>query len=309
MKNLSCIPFAFSCLLLSASCIEEKLDACPPQGGNVAVTLRVERFQTRPPYRPSDLEPEFAERIHSLDYLLYAEGRLIGQGRADDIRAADGNSYLFRLDTLPFGNYRLAFAANAAPRMMTGTTDAPELRYIVYQGEKGADDHFRADLPFEVTCPCRNEFEAVLRRVYGVTRFRFENLPAEIASVEVSLDNVGERMPLCGDPDRPCEVARRIPVTDMVARADGTYTLGTFCTLPGMKTAWRLKLYNDDGPSPVYDRMVTDTLNIECNQLTELTARFKEGGLREEIEFSVDVDTTWDGSNEGGGEVVLTCTF
>ena len=81
MKNLSCIPFAFSCLLLSASCIEEKLDACPPQGGNVAVTLRVERFQTRPPYRPSDLEPEFAERIHSLDYLLYAEGRLIGQGR------------------------------------------------------------------------------------------------------------------------------------------------------------------------------------------------------------------------------------
>lgn len=210
----------------------------------------VERFQTRPPYRPSDLEPEFAERIHSLDYLLYAEGRLIGQGRADDIRAADGNSYLFRLDTLPFGNYRLAFAANAAPRMMTGTTDAPELRYIVYQGEKGADDHFRADLPFEVTCPCRNEFEAVLRRVYGVTRFRFENLPAEIASVEVSLDNVGERMPLCGDPDRPCEVARRIPVTDMAARADGTYTLGTFCTLPGMKTAWRLKLYNDDGPSP-----------------------------------------------------------
>ena len=107
------------------------------------MTLRVERFQTRPPYRPSDLEPEFAERIHSLDYLLYAEGRLIGQGRADDIRAADGNSYLFRLDTLPFGNYRLAFAANAAPRMMTGTTDAPELRYIVYQGEKGADDHFR----------------------------------------------------------------------------------------------------------------------------------------------------------------------
>ena len=112
-------------------------------------------------------------------------------------------------------------------------------------------------------------------------------------------------MPLCDDPDRPCEVARRIPVTDMGTRADGTYTLGTFCTLPGMKTAWRLKLYSDDGPSPVYDRMVTDTLNIECNQLTELTARFKEGGLREEIEFSVDVDTTWDGSNEGGGEVVL----
>lgn len=37
--------------------------------------------------------------------------------------------------------------------MMTGTMDAPEARYIVYQGEKNGDDHFRADVPFEVTCP------------------------------------------------------------------------------------------------------------------------------------------------------------
>lgn len=74
--------------------------------------------------------------------------------------------------------------------MMTGRKDAPELCYIAYQGE-GGDDHFRADVPFEVTCPCRNEFEAVLQRVHGVTRFRCENVPAEIASVEVSLDNVG----------------------------------------------------------------------------------------------------------------------
>lgn len=304
MKNLSCIPFAFLCLLLSVSCIEEKLDACPPRGGNVAVTLRIEKFQTRPPYRPSDLEPEFTARIHSLDYLLYADGRLIAQGRADDVGAAAGDCYLFRLDTLPFGAYRLAFAANAAPRMMAGTTDAPELRYIVYQGEKDDDDHFRADLPFEVTCPCRNEFETVLRRVHGVTRFRFENLPAEITSVEVALDNIGERMPLCGEPDRPCEVSRLIPVANLATRAAGTYTLGTFCTLPDMKSAWRLKLYAGDASSPIYDRVVTDTLNIECNQLIELTARFKEGDFRGEIDFSVDVDTTWDGSNEGGGEVM-----
>lgn len=78
--------------------------------------------------------------------------------------------------------------------------DAPEARYIVYQGEKNGDDHFRADVPFEVTCPCRNEFEAVLQRVHGITRFRFENIPARIASVEVVLDNVGQRMPLCGNP-------------------------------------------------------------------------------------------------------------
>ena len=211
MKKSPYIPFAFLCLLSATSCIEEKLDPCPPQGGSVTVALRVEKFQARPSYRPSDFEQEFGKRIHSLDYLLYAGGQLVGQGRADDLHTASGGDYLFRIDTLPFGTYRLAFVANVTPRMMTGTMDAPEARYIVYQGEKNGDDHFRADVPFEVTCPCRNEFEAVLQRVHGITRFRFENIPARIASVEVVLDNVGQRMPLCGEPDLACEVSKRIP--------------------------------------------------------------------------------------------------
>lgn len=303
MKKLSYIPFAFLCLMSAVSCIEEKLDPCPPQGGNVTVALRVEKFQTRPPYRPSDFEPEFAERIHSLNYLLYADGRLIERGVADDLQAADGDCYLFRHDALPLGVYRLAFVANVTPRMMTGTTDAPELRYIVYQGETNGDDHFRADLPFEVTCPCRNEFETVLQRVHGVTRFRFENIPAGITSVEVVLDNVGERMPLCGEPDLPCEVSKRVPAVQLMSRAGGTFTLGTFCTLPGVKTSWRLKLYGDD-EAPLYDRVVTDTLRIECNQLIELKAHFREDDPAGEIEFSVDVDTMWDGVNEGGGGTI-----
>ena len=181
--------------------------------------------------------------------------------------------------------------------------DAPEARYIVYQGEKPGDDHFRADVPFEVTCPCRNEFEAVLQRVHGITRFRFENIPARIASVEVVLDNVGQRMPLCGEPDLACEVSKRIPAAQLRTRPAGSFTLGTFCTLPGVRTSWRLRLYGEDD-APLYDRVVTDTLRIECNQLIDLTARFEEGDFRGEIEFSVDVDTTWDGANEGGGEII-----
>nr|WP_278499242.1 hypothetical protein [Alistipes onderdonkii] len=187
--------------------------------------------------------------------------------------------------------------------MMTGTMDAPEARYIVYQGEKNGDDHFRADVPFEVTCPCRNEFEAVLQRVHGITRFRFENIPARIASVEVVLDNVGQRMPLCGEPDLACEVSKCVPAAQLRTRAAGSFTLGTFCTLPGVRTSWRLRLYGEDD-APLYDRVVTDTLRIECNQLIDLTARFEEGDFRGEIEFSVDVDTTWDGANEGGGEII-----
>ena len=303
MKKSPYIPFAFLCLLSATSCIEEKLDPCPPQGGSVTVALRVEKFQARPSYRPSDFEQEFGKRIHSLDYLLYAGGQLVGQGRADDLHTASGGDYLFRIDTLPFGTYRLAFVANVTPRMMTGTMDAPEARYIVYQGEKNGDDHFRADVPFEVTCPCRNEFEAVLQRVHGITRFRFENIPARIASVEEVLDNVGQRMPLCGEPDLACEVSKRIPAAQLRTRPAGSFTLGTFCTLPGVRTSWRLRLYGEDD-APLYDRVVTDTLRIECNQLIDLTARFEEGDFRGEIEFSVDVDTTWDGANEGGGEII-----
>ena len=256
MKKSPYIPFAFLCLLSATSCIEEKLDPCPPQGGSVTVALRVEKFQARPSYRPSDFEQEFGKRIHSLDYLLYAGGQLVGQGRADDLHTASGGDYLFRIDTLPFGTYRLAFVANVTPRMMTGTMDAPEARYIVYQGEKNGDDHFRADVPFEVTCPCRNEFEAVLQRVHGITRFRFENIPARIASVEVVLDNVGQRMPLCGEPDLACEVSKRIPAAQLRTRPAGSFTLGTFCTLPGVRTSWRLRLYGGGGAPPfAADRM------------------------------------------------------
>ncbi len=85
MKKSPYIPFAFLCLLSATSCIEEKLDPCPPQGGSVTVALRVENSRPGRPYRPSDFEQEFGKRIHSLDYLLYAGGQLVGQGRADDL--------------------------------------------------------------------------------------------------------------------------------------------------------------------------------------------------------------------------------
>lgn len=303
MKRLLYIPLALFCMLLSPSCIEEDLDACPPEGGGLAVTLRAEKFRTRPPYASTDLEEDFAARIHSLQYLLYADGRLIEQGILGDVQSAHGGSYVFRHDTLPFGAYRLAFAANVTSRMMTGRLDSPEDYCIAYQGVDKGDDHFRADLDFEVTCPCSNEFDAVLHRVHGVTRFRFANIPDGVEAVEVSLDNIGERMPLCGDPDRACVVVKRVPAAELRSRAAGAFSLGTFCTLPGVRTSWRMKLYGADADAPIYDRVVTDTLRIESNQLIDLTARFKESGG---IDFSVDVDTTWDGSSDGGGGVVIS---
>ncbi len=305
MKSLSYISFVLLLLSSAVSCIEEDLDACPPEGGAVEVVLRTEKFRTRPPYAPEDLEENFAARIHSLHYLLYADGRLIEQGSLDDVQAARGGAYVFRHDPLPFGAYRLVFVANATEGMMSGSPDAPENYYVVYQGEGRGDDHFRADLPFEVTCPCRNEFETVLQRIHGVTLFRFEQLPTEITSVEVSLDEVGARIPLAGEPDRPCTVSKRIAADGLPARAAGAFTLGTFSTLPATRTSWRWKLYAGEDAAPVYDRLVTDTLRIECNQLLELKARFREDDFRGGIDFSVDVDTTWDGANEGGGVVTV----
>lgn len=303
MKSLSYISLALFCLLGAVSCVKEDLDACPPEGGGVAVTLRVEKFRTRPPYAPEDLEDNFAARIHSLHYMLYADGRLIEQGDLDDVQAAGGDTYVYRHDPLPFGSYRLVFTANVAAGVMAGSPDTPESCYVVYQKDGKDDDFFRADLPFEVTCPRSNEYETVLQRIHGVTRFRFEQLPTLITAVEVSLDGVGERMPLAGEPDMPCTVAKRDAEADWISRDAVTLTLGTFPTLPGARTSWRLKLYAGDPTVPVYDRLVTDTLRIERNQLLELTTRFKDDDFPGGIDFSVDVDTDWDGSNEGGGGV------
>lgn len=300
MKSLTYLLLALGCLLGGVSCIEEKLDACPADGGALAIRLRVEKFRTRPPYAPDDLEEDFAARIHALDYLLYADGRLIEQGTIADLEPAGRDAYLLRRETLPFGSYRLAFAANTTPAVMAGSTAAPESRMIVYQGA-GADDYFRGDLSFEVTCPCRNEFETVLQRVHGVTRFRFENLPAEVALVEVSLDNVGERMPLAGEPDQACTVTRRIEAAELLARPEHDFVLATYNTLPGRKTAWRLRLC-DAAQATLYDRVVTDTLTVERNQCRELTTRFHDG----EAEFTVEVDPTWDGSNDGGGDITIS---
>ena len=79
MKILSYLSLSLLCLLSAVSCIKEDLDACPPEGGSVAVTIRVEKFRTRPPYAPEDLEENVAARIHSLNYMLYANGRLLEQ--------------------------------------------------------------------------------------------------------------------------------------------------------------------------------------------------------------------------------------
>lgn len=303
MKNSSYTSFALLLALVAAatSCIDDDLDKCPPEGGKVEVVLRAEKFRTRPPYGADDLEADFGARIHALDYLLYAGGELLERGSLDDAAAVRGGAYVFRHEPLPFGAYRLVFVANTAPDMLDGRPEAPEKYFILYQGADGGDDHFRADLPFEVTCPIRNGFETVLKRVYGVTRFRFENIPAEVAAVEVSLDRVGARIPLSGEPDLPCEVTKRVAVSDMEARTAGSFLLGTFPTLPGRRSTLRLKLYGENAAAPVYERTVTDTLRIVSNQLLGLTVRFEEGDFTGDIRFSVEVDTSWDGSTEGGG--------
>ena len=83
-----------------------------------------------------------------------------------------------------------------------------------------------------------------------------------------------------------------------------SFTLGTFCTLPGVRTSWRLRLYGEDD-APLYDRVVTDTLRIECNQLIDLTARFEEGDFRGRNRvLGPTSNTTWDGANDGGGEII-----
>lgn len=286
---------------VGVGCIKDDLDPCP-DGGSVEVALRVEKFQTRPPYGPDDLEERFIKRILTCDYLLYSDEGLLERGSMSDVKQTVDDAYLFRHDPLPFGNYRLAVVANTADNSLQGDPSSPEACWIAYPESGGDDrDNFLALIPFEVTCPCSNRFEGVLQRVHGVTQFLFEHLPGEVRTIEVGLTNVASRAPLAGEPSDPREAVRRIGVAEMSDPAKGGFVVGTFPTPAGLSTAWHLKLYGDDAEHPIFDGKVTDTLHVRRNRLLVLTARFGAGG---QIDFDVELDRKWDGSVEiGGGDI------
>lgn len=295
---------AFLLILLSfASCIDEDLDPCPPETGNVKINLYVETFRNKSENPLASRESRFNQRVHYLCYYLYKGDSLIQHAVAENLAPETSPAYVLEWDNLDFGDYTLVAVSNcAAAGVLAGSGDTRADLVLHYPGADLTDDFFTCVFPFRVDCNCTAEWEAGLQRAHGVLRSRFVNLPAHVTAVEVSLDGVSGQKTVCGDYDGdPITVTRRYVVQPVAREGMPGYVLGTFPTQPGRQSVYRVKLYSAGSDTPVFDKEMVPAIQMIRNQLVDITATFANDGT---FSFEVDLDTDWDGTVEGGGTVV-----
>lgn len=302
MKTMKILLF-LSGFLLFASCINEDLDPCPPDKGDVKINLYVEKFQNKSENPLASRETEFNRRLHYLCYYLYRGDSLLEYRVVDDLTLNTRPAYVFEWNGLEFGDYTLVVVGNCkAEGVLTGRGDLRTDLVLHYPGADTTDDFFTCTFPFRVDCSCTEEFDAGLQRVQGVVRSKFVNLPAGVTEIEVTVDGVYGRKTVCRDYDgEAIVVSRRYPVVPLVRAAAPDYVLGSFPTLAGNRSVYHVRLYAAGNEVPVFDRDITDALQIRRNQLVEITTTFAEDGT---FTFEIALDKDWSGSIEGGGTVV-----
>lgn len=285
--------------LVVTSCIKETLEECP--SGDVRVNIYVEKFQVQPSDGVAGREPVFNERIGTLRYLLYKEGRLLLEGTLADCLQCRDSAYVFHLPNLEWGRYQLILAGNCEDVALSG--DADNL-VIAYPGVENGKDYLTASLPFTVDCDCELQYTTCLSRMHGVIRYLFEGLPTDVKVLEMRMTHLGNQYRIGGDYNGDNEIVKRVNLDEQFpsgttgeTRPDRLNVLiGTFPTTAGQRSAYYLTLYNDPDSSPWFQEMVTDTLTVVRNQLLEILTRFDTGTPS----FEVHVDTRWDGAIDGG---------
>lgn len=302
MKTTKITVFLLSILFL-ASCINEDLDPCPPEQGNIKINLYVEQFQNKSEDPLASREAAFNQRLHYLCYYLYKGDTLMQQRIVDDLTPNTPPAYVFEWNNLDFGDYTLVVIGNTdAEGVLEGSGDTRSNLILHYPGVDTTDDFFSCTFPFRVDCNCTEELDAGLKRVHGVLSSRFVNLPANVTAIEVTLDGVSGRKTVCGDYDGdPITVTKRYAVRPTVDGALPAYVLGTFPTQPGRSSVYHVRLYTAGSDTPIFDKDITNDIQIRRNQLVEITTTFAKDGT---FTFEISLDKDWEGTISGGGTVV-----
>lgn len=302
MKTTKITVFLLSILFL-ASCINEDLDPCPPEQGNIKVNLYVEQFQNKSDDPLASREAAFNQRLHYLCYYLYKGDTLVQHRIVDDLTPNTPPAYVFEWNNLDFGDYTLVAIGNCgAEGILEGSGDPRTNLILHYPGADTTDDFFSCIFPFRVDCNCTEELDAGLQRAHGVLRSRFVNLPANVTAIEVSLDGVSARKTVCGDYDGdPITVSKRYTVEPAVRANTPDYVLGTFPTQPGGQSVYHVRLYTAGSSTPVFDQDITGDIQIRRNQLVEIATTFAKDGT---FTFEIILDKDWEGTIIGGGTVV-----
>ena len=124
-------------------------------------------------------------------------------------------------------------------------------------------------------------------------------IPSNIASAEITIDNLSERIVLYdGHYDGTTEAVTWSVFNDS-NRERTVIVTGSFPTAEnGENSAYRLKLYDKNGNN-VYDKIVTTSLRLKRNTLTDVIIRFPKNS-NGDIIYEINMNTTWNGHNNGG---------
>lgn len=283
------------------SCINEDLNPCPPTKGNVKINLYVEKFQNKSLDPLVSREAAFNKRLHYMCYYLYKGDSLLEHGIESDLTTRTAPAFIFEHHDLDFGDYTLVIGGNCPTQgILTGTGLKREELMFNYPLTGSLEDYFACVFPFTVNCDCTQEYDAGLQRVLGVVRCNFVNLPDDISEVEISLNGLTCKKAFTSDYAEETEITKHFPVHRSLRSSNQSYSMGTFPTIAGKRTAYRLRLYSSGKETPVFEQVMTDTLQVARNQLLELVTTFGADGIKGQNRFEVFLDKDWNGSVDGG---------
>ena len=271
--------------------IKEDQDDCP--GGETRIQVYVEKFQHEEGLTiPQNSEAQFNTRIGTMNFYLYKDGNLVEEG-VIDATSISAQTYTFDYPALSYGDYTLVLLGNTENNMPSRSIPAMAL---VYPGYADTEDYFRDSFEFTVSDRQEHHYITQLKRVHGVVRFTFLNMPAYITGIDVSLDHLSSQNHRNGSYTDEYTFNRYQPESALERDENNAHSFSvlTFPTLSGEETSWRVKLYRDGSQTPYYDRIVLGELEVVRNQLLDLVMDFG-GGEGGGFNFYIDLDKQWDG--------------
>lgn len=282
-------------LLFSLSgCVKETLDKCPE--GNISIQVYAEKFRTNSEAPTQDSEPQIDLRIHTLYCVLYKDDVYVSDTFIDNLSTSNASYYPIDFNKLPFGNYKLMLIGNAPAAALQGDYHQWGDLKLLYSAPDHTNDLFAALLPFTVDCNCTTHLQTKLRRLLGVVKCEFKNLPQEVSEVEVILHHVNSRLEKGGAYTQPTSISKRVATGNPSSSDPLDILLGTFPPDPSTPAAYELKLYTPGKEAPFFSQIISERIPIYRNQLTELITEISDG----KIHFMIRLDTAWDDYIDGG---------
>lgn len=289
-------------ITLFSSCITDGETLCPEE--KVTFHFFAEKFQNKSQNALDDREDRFCDRIHHVRYYLYKENNLLEERVIDKFDSSNNNCFTLEYTDLEPGNYEMVVIGNSTKTALTGDPVKPANLVITYPGAIDTEDYFTSVFPFTVRPNEVKTYEVGLSRAHGVIRYKFVNMPADIAGIGVAMKNVTGQKWVTGDYKEILEADRRYTISNVVTRQTGEdnpdYVIGTFPSPVNERSSFYLSLYRNGVDTPYLTQMVSDTLNVIRNQLIEITTTFNDGNMS----FEIVLDNEWDGSIPGGIGVV-----